>query len=280
MKKNTVMAYLLLFMGLYVSQTVAHTTTGECGYAYTGKNRSGNSYKVCHYGNLPTGFNNQVSSFFVPKGFNMRLFKDSNRRGEWIDIADGVFNCPPEYDKVVSSVLYNNWSGCSTFYSGPNQTGKSFLSCETGNLVPGYNTNIASVYVVPRHFFRFYKDFDQKGDFYDVRGRWNLKADFVNQIKSMKLQHWSDCASLYTKVNRGGKLFMICDTSSYLPTGYDDAINSIVVPKKMTVTIYKDQNYRGTSLKLTEGTWSAPPEWTNSISSIRLTIEGAMTSSD
>ena len=269
-----------MYLGLYISQTFAHTLTGECGYAYTGKDRKGNSYKVCHYGNLPSGFNNQVSSFFVPKGFNMRLFKDSNRKGEWIDIPAGVWNAPAAWDKVISSVLYNNWSGCSTFYSGPNQTGKSYLACETGNLVPGYNDKVASVHVPARHFFRFYKDFDQKGDFYDVRGKWNLRDDFVNKIKSMKLQHWSDCANLYTGQNRYGKLFMLCDSSSYLPTGYDNAINSISVPKKVTVTIYKDANYKGTSLKLTEGVWNAPASWANSISSIKLSIEGAMTSTD
>ena len=265
-------------MGMYISQTIAHTMTGECGYAYTEKNQGGKSYKICHYGNLPSGFNNQVSSFFVPKGFNMRLFKDSNRKGEWIDIGAGVWNANSEYDKQVSSVLYNNWQGCATFYSGVGQTGKSFMVCETGNLVPGYNDKVASVYVPPRHFFRFYKTTDQTGDFYDVRGRSNLKADWVNAIRSMKLQHWNDCAFLFTGKNRTGKLFMLCDSSSYLPTGYDNNINSISVPKKVTVNIYKDQNYRGATLKLTEGLWTAPADWVNSISSIKLSIEGAMTS--
>jgi len=279
MKRSSVIS-CLLFMGLFVSQIFAHTTTGECGTAYTAKDRGGSAYQVCHYGNLPTAFNNKVSSIWIPKGFNMRLFKDSGRVGQWIDIKAGVWNAPPEWDKVISSVLYNNWGECATFYSGASQTGKSFLACETGNLVAGYNDQIASVSLPARHFFRFFKEPNQQGDYYDVRGKWNLKADFVNQVKSMKYQHWSDCVSTYTGLNRGGKLFLLCDSGAYLPTGYDNMIRSISVPKKVTLTLYKEPNYKGASIKITEGLWNAPAGWDKTISSIKLSIEGAMTSTD
>ena len=275
MKYTSITSCLVLFLGVCISQIVAHTTTGECAYLYTEKNQRGSKYELCHHKNLPTAFNNKVSSIFIAKGFNMRLFKDTNKGGQWIDIPSGLWNAPAEWDKVISSVLYNNWGACATFYSGAGKTGKNFKVCEGGNLVQGYNDQIASVAVPPRHFFRFFKEVDQQGDWYDVRGSMDLKAEFVNNIKSMKLQHWSDCAFLYTGKNKTGKLFRICDSGT-LPTGYDDVISSVEVPAKMTLTLYKEPNYKGASLKITQGLWNAPAEWDNVVSSINVKIEGAM----
>ncbi len=275
MKTCTLVLSLLL---LLVPHIHSHTLTGECGTLYTEKNKAGASSPICHHENLATAFNDKVSSILVPKGFNMRLFRDRNRAGPWIDITGGLWNAPAEWDDTISSVLYNNWGGCATFYAGAGLTGKSFVVCETGNLVSGFNDKIASVAVPARHFFRFYTELNQKGDWYDVRGKADLKADFVDNVKSMKLQHWNDCAFLYTGKNKKGKLFRLCDSATYLPSGYDDIFSSIDVPKKMTLTLYKDANYKGGSLTIGQGVWNAPSDWDKTISSVRVKIEGAMTS--
>jgi len=271
---------LLLYVGLYISQTSAHTLTGECGFAYADKDKKGLYHKVCHHENLPSAIDKKVSSLFIPVGFNMRIFKGKNRGGEWIDIPEGTHNLSPEWDNAISSVLYNNWKGCSTFYSGPNKTGKDFMVCESGSLVPGWNDQVASLYVPPRHFFRLFKELDEKGDYYDVRGSWTLKDNFRNKIKSMKLQHWNDCAFLYLEADKRGRGFMICDSAEYMPEGYDNAIKSIMVPKKMTVTLYKNEKYQGESLVFKEGDHNLPANFAKTPSSIKIFIEGAMANKD
>ncbi len=164
---------IILLLGVMLPIITGHTLTGECGTLYTEKNRGGSSTPVCHHENLSTAFNDKVSSISVPKGFNMRLFRDRNRQGPWIDIIgkSGIWNAPTAWDDTISSVLYNNWGGCATFYSGAGITGNNFVVYETGNLVAGDNDKVASVAVSARHFFRFYKELNQKGHFYDVRGK-------------------------------------------------------------------------------------------------------------
>jgi len=267
---------ILLFLNIS-SLTLAHTPWGACATIYLDLNKQGASHQVCHSGYLSSDFNDKVSSILVPDGFNMRLFKNGNYQGPFIDIQAGLWNANAEWDNQISSVNFNNWGmGCSDLYSGANKTGTKFSVCNTANLVPGYNDQVASMWVAPKHFFRIYKDYNQTGDWMDIRGSWNFSPDWVNQVKSLKLSHWNDCAWLWQGKDHGGKLFQVCD-SGVLPSNWANKTNSITVPVNVTVIAYKTNNYQGESVTFTEGFNNFPDGWGNAIQSVRLKIVGAMT---
>jgi len=271
MRKSAVLAILALFLGICVQPTFTHSAWGPCATIYTEHNKGGLNGTVCGSGYLSSTFNNNVSSIVVPSGFNMRLFKDGNLAGEFIDIQPGKWEANEEWDKVISSVQYNNWGdGCGKLYSGPKYTGKMTLLCNSANLIPGYNQDLSSMYVFPAHHFRLFKGEDYTGDWLDVRGN-NYFQTWANQTKSLKLKHWSICALLHQGKNGGGMYFQLCDTGVIPGYGTRQA-SSISVPNGMVLTVYKTDNYTGESLTLQPGFTNLPDGWVKVIASAKVTI--------
>lgn len=267
---------IVLFLGILISPAFSHTPWGPCATIYTERNQGGDSGQVCGSGWLSNAFNNKISSISVPTGFNMRLFKEGNLEGPFIDIQEGIWNANPEWDDVISSVQYNNWGmGCSTMYSGSWYTGTSFLVCNNANLVPGFNDQVGSMWVAPAHFFRVFNDYDQKGDWIDIRGGFSFGPGWANNIKSMKLKHWSLCAWLFQGQNGGGYYFQMCD-SGVLPSYSTKQASSISVPTGMILTVYKTADYTGESKVLTAGLTNLPDDWVRTIASAKVVITAAM----
>lgn len=278
MKKSTIIAILVLFLGICVSSIKAHSPWGACATLYLDKDLKGASHEVCHGGYLSSTFNNKVSSLKVPSGFHIRLYDLANRSGKFIDIQAGSRNLPVEWDDKASSVDFNNWGhGCATLYTGPSRTGSTFLVCNNANLETGYGGQIASIHVNPAHFFRLYKNPDFTGDWIDIRGTYTFREDWINQAKSMKIQHWSECAFFHSYANKGGRYFQVCDSGSF-PDNWANQTSSLTVPKKMTVTVYKQKDYKGESKVFTEGFYNLTGDWNNAIGSAKIQIEGKMTS--
>ena len=277
MSKFTIISCLLLLGALYFDYSLAHTHNGLCTSLYVDPNLQGQAYyNVCNHlsvSNLPVGYDNQISSVNLPTGYNMRLYLDANGQGKWMDIKAGVYNLATMWNDTVSSVFYNNWGdGCANFYSGPNQSGTNFLACSTGNLVPGWNQDVASVYVAPGHNFRLYKDYNWQGEWIDVRGKWTAReGEWVNQVKSMKLKHSSACAFFHQYANQGGRLFQVCDDGN-LPSPWNTTISSITVPADMNVTIFNHADYTGNSLKLITGTYNLDSTWDKKVVSVKVIL--------
>ncbi len=274
MKRSTIIAILVLFLGI-CSVGNAHSAWGPCADIYTEHSKGGINGTVCGSGYLSKTFNNNISSIVVPSGFNMRLFKEGNLKGEFIDIKPGKWEADAEWDKVISSVQYNNWGeGCAKTYTGPNYTGKMNLICNTASLVPGYNDAISSMYVYPNHHFRLFKNADYTGEWLDVRAN-NYFKTWANQIKSMKLKHWSLCALLHQGKNAGGSYFMMCDTG-VLPGYGTRQASSITVPTGMIITVYKSEDYTGESLVFKPGFYNLPDGWPKTIASAKVVITAKM----
>ena len=278
MKKSVIIAILVLFFGVCISSIKAHTPWGACTTVYIDKNLQGASHDVCHGGYFSSAFNNKVSSLKVPDGFNIRLYDYSNRSGKFLDLQAGSHNLPVEWDNKASSVDFNNWGmGCATLYTGAGKTGSTFKVCNDANIEAGYGGEVRSIYVAPAHFFRLYKNPDFTGDWIDIRGSYTFREDWINQVKSMKIQHWNQCAWFHMYANKGGRYFQVCDSGTF-PDNWANQASSITVPKKMTVTVYKQKDYKGESKVFTEGFYNLPAGWDNAIVSAKIEIEGKMTS--
>jgi len=278
MKKSVIIAILVLFFGICITSINAHTPWTACMTVYADRNKGGAKQEICHHqAKLTSALNKKVSSVVIPEGFNGRLFKTTNYKGRFVDLRAGTTNLGSDWDNQASSIEFNNWGdGCATIYSGPSRTGSTFLVCSDANIAEGYGGKFASIHVAPLHFFRLYKNSDYTGDWMDVRGTLTLRSDWANQVKSMKLQHWAECAWFFNNANRGGSMFQVCDSGSF-PTKWQKQASSLVVPKKMTVTVYKQANYKGASKKFTAGTYNLDGEWNNAIVSVKVDVEGKMT---
>ncbi len=280
MNKRTMITILALFLGIFVSSINAHTPWGACLTIYLDKDKGGASHEICHSGYLSSAFNKKVSSVLIPDGFNARLFKTPNYKGKFLDIQAGVNNLDTEWDNQVSSVQFNNWGdGSAILYSGPNRSGSTFTLCNSANLVDGYPGGvIQSIWVAPLHFFRLYKNEDYTGDWIDIRGAYTFKSDWLgaNQAKSMKMQHWAECAWFHNDPNKAGRFFQVCDSGTF-PAAWAKLASSITIPKKMTVTVFRQADYKGESKVFKEGAWNLDGVWDNSIMSVKIEVEGKMT---
>ena len=76
-----------------------------CPTFYADYNQQGDSFQLCSGGNMPQGWNDRVSSFFVPEGYSVRLYADSNYRGDSRGTYRvGSYNVPSDFNDKLSSV--------------------------------------------------------------------------------------------------------------------------------------------------------------------------------
>lgn len=77
----------------------------KCPTFYKKANQQGASIQLCSTDNMPAGWNDQVASFYVPPGFYVRLFEDTNSRGDCEGLyGAGSYNVPSKLKNDVSSV--------------------------------------------------------------------------------------------------------------------------------------------------------------------------------
>jgi len=77
----------------------------KCPTFYRDANQQGDSFQLCKSGNVPAEWNDQVSSFYVPRGYNVRLFEDGDRKGDCTQLyGQGSYNVPADFNDELSSV--------------------------------------------------------------------------------------------------------------------------------------------------------------------------------
>jgi len=77
----------------------------KCPTFYRDANQQGDSFELCRSGNVPAAWNDQVSSFYVPRGYNVRLFEDAGRKGDCTRLyGQGSYNVPADFNDELSSV--------------------------------------------------------------------------------------------------------------------------------------------------------------------------------
>ena len=77
----------------------------KCPTFYRDADQQGDSFQLCKSSNVPAEWNDQVSSFYVPRGYNVRLFKDADRKGDCKGLyGQGSYNVPADFNDQLSSV--------------------------------------------------------------------------------------------------------------------------------------------------------------------------------
>ena len=79
--------------------------TPLCPTFYADYNQQGANFQLCSGGNVPDEWNDFVSSFYVPKGFYIRLYQDDGYGGSsYGPYGAGQYNVPTEFNDQLSSV--------------------------------------------------------------------------------------------------------------------------------------------------------------------------------
>ena len=78
----------------------------NCPTFYVDIDQQGDSFQLCSGGNVPGQFNDQVSSFYVPRGYIVRLYRDSGSNGQsYGPYSQGYYNVPGDFNDQLSSVF-------------------------------------------------------------------------------------------------------------------------------------------------------------------------------
>jgi len=77
----------------------------KCPTFYRDSNQQGDSFQLCKSGDVPDGWNDQVSSFYVPAGYYVRLYEDEDNKGKSYGFyKQGSYNVPAKLNDQLSSV--------------------------------------------------------------------------------------------------------------------------------------------------------------------------------
>ena len=87
------------------SVTISQVRNRNCPTFYTDANLGGNSFQLCSSGDVPSQWNDQVSSFTVPRGYIVRLYADVDYDGQSFGpYSQGTYNVPGRFNDQLSSV--------------------------------------------------------------------------------------------------------------------------------------------------------------------------------
>ena len=262
----------------------------QCPTFYSDYNQQGKSFQLCSSDNVPGAFNDQISSFVIPTGYQIRLHGDSGFSGEFWGLYDkGSFNVPASFNDKLSSVSVfrtqniNNKPRCPTFYADLDLQGDSFQLCSTANSLPSQWNDRISSFVIPEGYsIQLYADNNKGGDSRGpyTEGAYNIPSSFNDQASSVVVNNYKDnnsnndnspdvrCPTFYTDADQKGSKFQLC-SSSNVPDGFNDKVSSFVIPAGYSVQLFPDYNNGGDQWgPYTEGVYNVASEFNDQLSSV------------
>ena len=260
----------------------------QCPTFYADYNQQGSSFQLCSSNNVPASFNDQVSSFVIPAGYQIRLHGDAGFSGEFWGLYDkGSYNVPTSFNDKLSSVsvfrTQNFEPRCPTFYADLDLQGDSFQLCSSSNNLPSQWNDRISSFVIPEGFsVQLYADNNKGGDLRGpyTEGLYNVPSSFNDQASSVVVNDYKDnnsdndnspdvrCPTFYTDVNQQGSKFQLC-SSSNVPDGFNDKVSSFVIPAGYSVQLFPDYNNGGDQWgPYTEGAYDVAREFNDQLSSV------------
>ena len=86
------------------SVRISQALNPKCITFYTDSNQQGNVFQLCSSGDVPSQYNDQVSSFVVPSGYSVTLYQDYAYGGQAIGpYTQGTYNVPASFNDQLSS---------------------------------------------------------------------------------------------------------------------------------------------------------------------------------
>ena len=244
------------------------TSSQACPTFYRNENQQGDSFQMCSSGDVPDGWNDQASSFYIPAGYLVILYIDSGYNGQNIGpFGQGSSNLPVNFDKQLSSVIVSqpqaqvqvSTQNCPTFYRNENQQGDSFQMCSSGDVPNGWNDEAMYFYVPSGYSVQLYQETALSGqDLHSyTQGSYNVLTN--GQVSSIIVSSTQapTCPTFYRDSNQQGDSFQMC-SSGEVPDGWNDLATSFYVPSGYSVQLYQDSGFSGQIGSYTQGSYNMP----------------------
>ena len=295
-------SYSVLIVGLssvivssVQTQTQTQTSSQTCPTFYRNEDRQGDSFQMCWSGEVPNGWNDQVSSFSIPAGYLVLMYKDSGYNGQSIGpYGQGSSNLPVNFDKQLTSVIVSQLQNCPTFYTQSNQQGDSFRMCSSGDVPSEWNDRALSLYVPSGYSVQLFKDSgfsENLGSYtqgsYSLLSNLQLSSVMVSQNQSpagtvspkpvapFKSTHIK-CPTFYRDIDHQGDSFTLC-SSGDVPApvngrSWNNQVSSFYVPPGYYVKLYPHPRYGGWNFgRYSQGFYNVPSNYDNQLSSVVVT---------
>lgn len=276
--KNTFLTRLFI-----VSACLFLAVNSQCVRFYADYDEGGDSFRLCSSGDVPSNWNDQVSSFVVPSGYTVKLYQDYGYGGQsYGPYSAGSHNVPSDFNDQLSSVRIARDQdqsqpdqNCPTFYDHRNLVGDSFQMCSSGD-VPNQWNNKASSFVVPSGFIVYlYQHDDLDGDSLGpyTEGTYNIPDSFDNRLTSVRVNRSRppsarNCPTFYRNSNQQGDSFQLC-SSGNVPSGWDNEVSSFYVPRGYYVRLFEKKNAKGDCEgPYGAGSYNVPSDFNDELSSV------------
>ena len=283
MKNFGLISYIVLLLCLQTTISSQQT----CPTFYTEANLQGDSFQMCSSGDVPSQWNDQALSVYVPPGYSVQLYQDSGFGGESLgSYTQGSYSVS---SIGLSSVMVSSTQTltqtqtssqtCPTFYRDENQRGDSFQMCSSGNVPFEWNDQSMSFYVPSGYSIQLYRDISFGGQNLGsyTQGSYNVPTD--GQLSSVIVsQSQSAVATTVAATNTTVNASTAMAVAS--PVNTNEAVvlpvNAPVAQTKPSVqskpadikcpTFYRDIDQQGDSFALCSS-GNVPSSWNDQVSS-------------
>jgi len=179
----------------------SYDSNPKCPVFYSDYGLTGSSFQQCKSGNVPSNFNDVISSFVVPKGFSVTLYSDYNKGGQTKGpYVDNPWNVPASFNDQTSYIEITNYADnssdglddldCPTFYTNKDQNGRSFELCSSGDVPNRFDNSVSSFAIPPGYTVTLYPGSNFGGDYWGpyTEGYYNSPDGLNDRLSSAKIQ--------------------------------------------------------------------------------------------
>ncbi len=183
--------------------------------------------------------NNKISSFLIPKGWEVRFYRQSNFEGNFYTRVDSQI--ATQFDNGIRSIqiLKSNFE----IFADRDYAGKHIgISSNVADL--GVMDNMLSSWLLPTGWeVRFYEDRNFKGDYYSRVSSGNANI-FEDRTSSIRILKPAPEFTIFDEFDYRGEFLNIDSDIAYLDK-MGDRMSSWLIPEGWEVRFYEHPNYQG-----------------------------------
>ncbi|MFM5433554.1 hypothetical protein ACET9P_22105 [Aeromonas veronii] len=250
-----------LMMKAYVSSGIAtfdeksNNPVGDGVTIYSGYDQKGSDVVI--YNDTPSldSFNDKLSSWNIPKGWEVRFYEHGNFKGAFWTRGPGkgdatAFNDKVSSIKIIKKPMENNELIEPHVYENYGQAGQAIKISNDIPYLDSFNDRLSSWNIPKGWEVRFYEHGNFKGTFW-TRGpgkgdatAFNDKVSSIKIIKKPLENNELIEPHVYENYGQAGQAIKISNDMPYLDS-FNDRLSSWNIPKGWEVRFYEHGNFKG-----------------------------------
>jgi hypothetical protein len=143
-------------------------------------------------------------------------------------------------------------TGCIWAYQDCNYSGTKKEYCKDTNL-DSFANLASSIKLGADTIVTLYSEANQNGAFSVVEADTSclINVSFNDKASSIKISPKHGCVWYFKDCDYSGSTYRYCSNTSYVGNGQNDAYSSVKLGPQTVSTLYKDSNYKGSTVRLT-----------------------------